>query len=283
MASSDSDPGLDGAAPGGAAPGRTASEPRTRRPLIGLPTYYGRGQFGVWDRDAAFLPSVYVTAVTRAGGRVVLLPPEDPWTLAEVAELDGIILTGGDDVDPELYDAQAHPRTQVPNTRRDSFETALYRHARTAEVPVFAICRGAQIVNTVHGGTLHQHLPDLEGYGAHEAEKKDEFAEVTVATAPDTAVSGLIGTGATVRCHHHQAIDRLGEGLIVSARSEDGCIEALETPDGLMLAVQWHPEETLHDLRLFTGLVDAAARRASTAPPKTTRATPPLTKVQAHR
>lgn len=261
-----------------------AADPGPHRPLIGLPTYYGRGQFGVWDRDAAFLPSVYVTAVTRAGGRVVLLPPEDPWTLAEVAELDGIILTGGDDVDPALYDAQAHPRTQAPNVRRDSFEITLYRHARTAKVPVFAICRGAQIVNTVHGGTLHQHVPDLADFGAHEAEKKDEFAEVAVTTAPDTAVAGLIGTGATVRCHHHQAIDSLGDGLIVSAHAADGCIEALETPDGSMLAVQWHPEETLEDLRLFTGLVEAAARRAQkTKPAPPLNATPPQTKAEAHR
>ncbi|GAA1928050.1 gamma-glutamyl-gamma-aminobutyrate hydrolase family protein [Brevibacterium antiquum] len=277
MASNDSDPTL----------GSAALDPTMRRPLIGLPTYYGRGQFGVWDRDAAFLPSVYVTAVTRAGGRVVLLPPEDPWTLNEVAELDGIILTGGDDVDPGLYNAQAHPRTQVPNVRRDSFETALYRHARTAEVPVFAICRGAQIVNTVHGGSLYQHLPDLDGYGAHEAPKKDEFAEVAVQTAPNTAVSGLIGTGATVRCHHHQAIDRLGDGLIVSARSADGCIEALETPDGSMLAVQWHPEETLDDLRLFAGLVAAANQRMSgpltTPTSTTTTATPAQTTTEAHR
>lgn len=272
MASNDSDSAL----------GNAALDPTMRRPLIGLPTYYGRGQFGVWDRDAAFLPSVYVTAVTRAGGRVVLLPPEDPWTLNEVAELDGIILTGGDDVDPALYDAQAHPRTQVPNVRRDSFETTLYRHARSANVPVFAICRGAQIVNTVHRGSLHQHLPDVGGYGAHEAEKKDEFAEVAVRIVPDTAVSDLLGTGATVRCHHHQAIDRLGDGLIVSARSEDGCIEALETPDGSMLAVQWHPEETLEDLRLFAGLVAAATQRMST--PRTTPETAtPETNAEAHR
>lgn len=261
------------------------SDERARRPLIGLPTYYGRGQFGVWDRDAAFLPSVYVTAVTRAGGRVVLLPPEDPWTLDEVAELDGIVLTGGDDVDPALYGAERALRTQVPNTRRDAFEASLYQHARTAEVPVFAICRGAQIVNTVHGGTLYQHLPDVSGYGAHEAEKKDEFAEVTVQTAPDTAVSALIGAEATVRCHHHQAIDRLGEGLIVSARSADGCIEALETPDQTMFAVQWHPEETLEDLRLFVGLVEAAVEQAGTprTPPTSRTAPTPETNVEAHR
>lgn len=250
-----------------------------RRPLIGLPTYYGRGQFGVWDRDAAFLPSVYVTAVARSGGRVVLLPPEEPWTLNEVAELDGLILTGGDDVDPALYGAQAHPRTQIPNTRRDSFETTLYKHARTANVPVFAICRGAQIVNTVHGGTLHQHLPDLDSCGAHEAVTKDEFAEVVVTTAPDSALSSLIGTGTTVRCHHHQAIDELGADLLVSARSGDGCIEALETPDASMLAVQWHPEETLGDLRLFAGLVAAASSRMKTQ----TMTTQNMTNAEAHR
>ncbi|SDT12271.1 putative glutamine amidotransferase [Brevibacterium siliguriense] len=239
------------------------SEPADRpRPLIGLPTYYGRGQYGVWDRDAAFLPSVYVTAITRAGGRVVLLPPEQPWSAAEVAALDGIVLTGGDDVDPTLYEATAHPRTQVPNARRDSFETTLYRHARQSDIPVLAICRGAQIVNTVHGGTLHQHLPDLTGFGPHEAEVKDEFAVVDVVTVPGTTTSATIGETVSVRCHHHQAIDRLGEGLNVSGHAGDGCIEAFETPDARMLAVQWHPEETLDDLRLFTELVNAAGDRA---------------------
>ena len=261
------------------------SEERAPRPLIGLPTYYGRGQFGVWDRDAAFLPSVYVTAVTRAGGRVVLLPPEQPWTLTEVAELDGIVLTGGDDVDPALYGAERGRHTQVPNIRRDVFEASLYQHARTAEVPVLAICRGAQIVNIVHGGTLHQHLPDVPGYGAHGAEKKDEFAEVRVQTEPDTAVSALIGSETTVRCHHHQAIDCLGEGLVVSARSADGCIEAFETPDQAMLAVQWHPEETLDDFRLFIGLVEAAAKHGAALPiPATpTTSTTPETNPEAHR
>lgn len=234
------------------------------RPLIGLPTYYGRGQYGVWDRDAAFLPSVYVTAVSRAGGRVVLLPPEQPWSAAELAELDGIVLTGGDDVDPALYGESAHPRTQVPNTRRDSFETTLYRHARQSDIPVLAICRGAQIVNIVHGGTLHQHLPDLTGFGAHEAEVKDEFAVVDVTTVPGTTTSATIGGYVSVRCHHHQAIDRLGDGLNVSGYAADGCIEAFETADARMLAVQWHPEETLDDLRLFTELVTAAHDRART-------------------
>lgn len=241
-----------------------SEESSVRRPLIGLPTYYGRGRFGVWDRDAAFLPSVYVTAVTRAGGRAVLLPPEQVWSAAEVAGLDGIVLTGGDDVDPALYGARAHPLTQTPNTRRDSFETSLYDRARATGVPVLAICRGAQIVNAVHGGTLHQHLPDLSGYDAHEAPVKDDFAEVEVRTAPDTSTASLLGEGTSVRCHHHQAIDRLGEGLIASARAVDGCLEAFETADRAMLAVQWHPEETLDDLRLFTWIVGAARSRART-------------------
>jgi putative glutamine amidotransferase len=226
-----------------------------------MPTYYGRGQYGVWDRDAAFLPSVYVTAATRAGGRVVLLPPEQPWSSTEAAELDGIILTGGDDVDPALYGAEPHTRTQRPNTRRDSFETALYRHARAAAIPILAICRGAQIVNTVHGGTLHQHVPDLPGLDPHEAEVKDEFAEVAVTSIPGTTTSAIIGPTTAVRCHHHQSIERLGEGLVLSARAADGSVEAFETRDQAMVAVQWHPEETLEDLRLFTHLVAAAETR----------------------
>ncbi|UZD62840.1 gamma-glutamyl-gamma-aminobutyrate hydrolase family protein [Brevibacterium sp. JSBI002] len=236
----------------------------SRRPLIGLPTYYGRGQYGVWDRDAAFLPSVYVTAVTRAGGRVVLLPPEEPWSAAEAAELDGFVLTGGDDVDPRLYGAEPHERTQEPNLRRDRFEVSLYEHAQAADIPVLAICRGAQIVNTVHGGTLHQHVPDLPGLDPHEAEIKDEFAEVAVTTVPETTTAAIIGTGATVRCHHHQSIDRLGEELVLSARAQDGTVEAFEDDEARMVAVQWHPEETLDDLRLFADLVERARKRVHT-------------------
>ncbi|MGJ7539057.1 gamma-glutamyl-gamma-aminobutyrate hydrolase family protein [Brevibacterium luteolum] len=233
-----------------------------RRPLIGLPTYYGRGQFGVWDRDSAFLPSAYVTAVTRAGGRVVLLPPEQPWRAAEVAELDGIVLTGGDDVDPSLYGAARGAHTQVPNPRRDAFETQLYRDAAAARVPILAICRGAQIINTVHGGTLHQHIPDVPGYGAHAAEPADAFATVDVSTVAGTRTFAQIGAQVSVRCHHHQAIDRLGDGLHVTGRSADGCIEAFEIPGIDLVAVQWHPEETLDDLRLFAALVGAAAERS---------------------
>lgn len=233
-----------------------------KRPLIGLPTYYGRGQYGVWDLDAAFLPSIYVTAVTRAGGRVVLLPPEQTWTEMETAELDGIVLTGGDDVNPALYGAEPHEYTQVPNTRRDNFEMALYRQARGRGVPILAICRGAQIVNTVHGGTLHQHMPELPGLDPHEAEAKDEFAEVTVTTVPGTAASEIIGPGTTVRCHHHQSINRIGEDLIISSWAADGTVESFEDSSTAVVAVQWHPEETLDDLRLFTHLVERARARA---------------------
>lgn len=238
------------------------SRARLNRPLIGLSTYYGRGQYGVWDRDAAFLPTAYITAVTRAGGRVVLLPAEEPWSLAEVSELDGVILTGGDDVDPRLYGADPHEFTQVPNSRRDRFEVGLYEHARRAGIPVFAICRGAQIVNTAHGGTLHQHLPDLPGVLRHDSEVSDEFAEVAVTTLRGTAISAAIGAGVSVRCHHHQSIDCLGAGLVISAKAEDGTVEAFEDEAAGMVAVQWHPEETLDDLRLFSVLVEKALVRA---------------------
>ncbi|WP_262774781.1 gamma-glutamyl-gamma-aminobutyrate hydrolase family protein [Brevibacterium permense] len=238
-----------------------SDQSEAKRPLIGLPTYYGRGQYGVWDRDAAFLPSVYVTAVTRAGGRVVLLPPEESWSAAEVAELDGVVLTGGDDVDPRLYDAEPHERTQTPNLRRDRFEVSLYQQAVEVDIPVLAICRGAQIVNTVHGGTLHQHMPDLPGLDPHEAVVKDEFAEVAVNTLPDTRTAAILGTETTVRCHHHQSIDRLGEGLVLSARAQDGTVEAFEGDVARMVAVQWHPEETLDELNLFTDLVERARAR----------------------
>ncbi|GAB3556182.1 gamma-glutamyl-gamma-aminobutyrate hydrolase family protein [Spelaeicoccus albus] len=235
-----------------------------RRPLIGLPTYYGRSQHGVWDVKAAFLHATYIDAVSRAGGRVALLPPQQAWTVSETAELDGLILTGGEDIDPARYGEGRGPSTGWTNTERDDFESDLYRSARAAGVPLLGICRGAQVINAVHGGTLYQHLPDVQGLDKHEGTRRDEFQHVEVATIPGTTASGVLGGGVQVRCHHHQGIDRLGSDLRVSARATDGGIEAIETtaPTGpMLLAVQWHPEESLDDLRLFQALVDAAAHR----------------------
>ena len=130
-------------------------------------------------------------------------------------------------------------------------------------MPVLGICRGAQVLNVALGGTLHQHLPDVVGHTRHQ-QGNAVFSTSEVRTVPGTRLAALIGESSDAQCYHHQAIDRLGAGLIVSARDSDGVIEAVEVPgDNFVLAVQWHPEERLDDLRLFAAVVEAAAAYAT--------------------
>ncbi len=229
--------------------------------LIGLSTYRQRAQSGVWDVHASFLPGVYLEGVTRAGGIAVLLPPQpvDDTVADRVVEsLDGLIITGGRDVDPAIYGRDPHPSTDEPARDRDAWEFALLRAALRRRMPVLGICRGAQVLNVALGGTLHQHLPDVIGHTGHQ-QGKAVFSTSTVRTADRSRLAGLIGPGAQVQCYHHQAIDRLGDGLTVSATDSDGVIEAVEMPgDAFVVAVQWHPEESLEDIRIFQGLVAAA-------------------------
>lgn len=234
---------------------------RARKPLIGLTTYRQRAQSGVWDTEASFLPGVYLEAVTRSGGIAVLLPPQavDSDVAATVlSRLDALVLTGGRDIDPAAYGQESHPTTDAPDHARDAWEFALLDAALERGVPVLGICRGAELLNVRFGGTLHQHLPDVLGSSGHRT-GDGVFAVTAVHTVPGTRLSGMLGGTAQGRCYHHQGIDRLGDGLVVSANAEDGLVEGVEMagPD-FVVAVQWHPEESLDDLRIFTGLVDAA-------------------------
>lgn len=235
----------------------------SERPLIGLTTYLEQAQTGVWDVQAAFLPKVYFEAVTKAGGIAVLLPPQPVDSEIANAVLDslhGLIITGGKDVDPARYGQQAHPETDAPRKDRDAWEDALLTAAIEREVPFLGICRGAQMLNVARGGTLVQHLPDVLGstrYGLGEG----NFATNEVAVDADSRLSEVLGNSAAldVKSYHHQAIDELGEGLVVSARSDDGTIQAVElTSVPFGVAVQWHPEQDADDIRLFAGLVEAA-------------------------
>lgn len=234
--------------------------------MIGLTTYLQRAQTGVWDVRASFLPGVYIDGVTQAGGVATLLPPQP--VDSEVAErvldgVDGLIVTGGKDVDPAAYGQQPHPTTDEPAGERDVWEFALIAAALRRAVPILGICRGAQVLNVALGGTLHQHLPDILGH-THHQQGNALFSTSTVNTVAGTKLAGLIGETSRAQCYHHQAIDRLAERLVVSARDPDGVIEAVEMPDQhFVLAVQWHPEESLDDLRLFTGLVEAATAYAT--------------------
>ena len=233
-----------------------------QRPLIGLTTYLEQTQTGVWDVPASFLPKVYFEAVNRAGGIAVLLPPQP--VDAEIANrvldsLDGLIITGGKDVDPALYGQEPHPTTDAPRIDRDTWEGALLAAAIDRGLPFLGICRGAQVLNVALGGTLHQHLPDVIGTTRYNL-GGGVFAENEVAVAPASTLGTLVGDGITVKSYHHQAIDTVADGLVVTARSDDGTIQAVELPSvPFGVAVQWHPEEdAAEDARLFAGLVDAA-------------------------
>ena len=237
-----------------------------KTPVIGLTTYLDQAQTGVWNVPASFLPAVYFQGVTAAGGVAVLLPPQpvDADVAGRVLDgLDGLLLTGGKDVDPAFYGQQPHPRTDQPARQRDAWEFGLLRAALQRQLPVLGICRGAQVLNVALGGTLHQHLPDVIGHGGHRAGNA-VFTTLPVRTVPGTRLAGLVGESVDARCYHHQAIAELGDGLIVSGWDADGVIEALELPgNGFVLAVQWHPEESLDDLRLFSAIVEAARAYAN--------------------
>lgn len=236
------------------------------RPVIGLTTYREQVQTGVWNIPAAYLPADYFEGVALAGGIPVLLPPQpvDVESAHRLLDrLDGLVITGGYDLDPAAYGQQPHPTTDQPRVDRDAWEFALLRAALDRGVPVLGICRGAQVLNVAFGGTLHQHLPEVIGHSGHRA-GNGVFTRLPVRTVADTRVAALLGDTADVPCYHHQAIDRVGDGLVVSAWDVDGVVEAIELPgDKFALAVQWHPEKSLDDLRLFAALVDAAQSYAA--------------------
>lgn len=233
------------------------------RPVIGLTTYKQRAQTGVWDVTAAFLPAVYFEAVQRAGGIPVLLPPQpaDAEIVGRVLDsVDGLIITGGVDVDPARYGQDLGEHTDRPQLERDAWEDALLSAAIDRELPFLGICRGMQVLNVNRGGTLHQHLPDVVGDDRFRV-GKGEFATNVVATEPGSELDALVGAKLPVKSYHHQGLDAVGAGLRVTARTAEGIAQAVElegVPFGV--AVQWHPEEdAVEDARLFAGLVSAAA------------------------
>lgn len=232
-------------------------------PIIGITTYLDQAQMGVWDVPASYLPKVYFEAVNLAGGIAVLLPPQPSSTdiaRTVLGRLDGLIVAGGKDVNPELYGQERLPTTDEPRPDRDSWESDLLDAAITTGTPFLGICRGLQLLNVTLGGTLHQHHPDVVGSDRY-AGDAGVFRENEVTVDPDSRVATLLGGGETLvgKSYHHQAVDALGSGLTVTARSDDGTVQAVEVegvPFGI--GVQWHPEHTPEDLRLFAGLVEAA-------------------------
>ena len=218
------------------------------RPVIAISTYVAAARWGPWEQSAALVPLAYVEAVTRAGGRAILVPPGPaPATLAGAA---GVILCGGPDIDPARYGAEREPATAALAPERDGPELALIDAALARDVPLLGICRGAQLLNVARGGTLIQDLPG-------HVTRPGSFDAHQVTTEPGTLAASILGERLSVASGHHQGIDRVGEGLVVGARAPDGSVEALEDPGRrFAVGVLWHPEQG-EDGRLFDALIAA--------------------------
>ncbi len=232
------------------------------RPVIGISAYSEVARWGVWDQRATLLPQNYVDRVAEAGGVPVLLSPvagiDDV-----VSALDGLIISGGPDVEPHRYGAAPDPQTVVMRPDRDAAEFALFRAALSIGRPVLGICRGMQLINVALGGTLIQHLPDVVGHDGH-SPVPGAMGEHKVSVDPASRLAAIIGTGpAVVPTHHHQGVDRLADGLVATAWAEDGLIEAFELDQAsLAIGVQWHPEAG-DEHSIFHALIEAAGQRRS--------------------
>jgi putative glutamine amidotransferase len=232
-------------------------------PIIGLTTYREDAAWGVWHQRADLLPRQYAAAVEATGGVPLLLPPVAQTGAADavVARVDGLVVSGGADVDPDRYAESTHPRTAGWRPDRDAWELALLDAAEAVGLPVLGVCRGMQVMAVHAGGALHQHLPELVEHEQH-SPGGDAFGEIEVCTVAGTRVAGLVGERITVNCHHHQSV-RTHPGYDAVAHAADGTLEAMElrsrgAGDRFCVGVQWHPE-TAADVGLLAGLVRAAA------------------------
>jgi putative glutamine amidotransferase len=235
------------------------------RPVIGIPSPIERARWGAWDEPAHVLPRSYVDAVQRAGGSALILPADPAWVTHpdDVLELlDGLLLAGGADLDPQFYGAERHPETTGTVPERDTFELALARRALELDLPFLGVCRGMQVLNVALGGTLHQHLPDVLGHGEHRRvvgsfEQADHDVRLEAGSLAARAAGEQVHV---TKSHHHQGVDRVGEGLVVTGRATlDDLVEAVEQPQRrFALGVQWHPEADERS-RLIAALVEEAA------------------------
>lgn len=246
-----------------------------KRPIIGICMALEQARWSVWDQPAMLLARSYVDAVHRAGGLVMMLPPdpalvEDPGEALDL--IDGLVLAGGADIDPGAYGQGAHPETVGTVPERDVFEIALTRAAIELDLPVLGICRGMQLINVALGGTLLQHLPERFGHEEHRRVVGSfDGAEHEVRLQEGTLARRVAGEERHLsRSHHHQGVDSIGEDLLITGTAVmDDLPEAIELPGRrFVLGVQWHPEADPTS-PVLDALVQAAAeyahaRRAAT-------------------
>ncbi len=237
------------------------------RPVIGITSYAEQARWGQWEMPAVLIPLAYVRAVEAAGGRALLVPPFEGDADETLDALEGILFSGGGDLDPAVYDAEPHPATSGVRSERDRAELALLEAALARDMPVLAVCRGSQVLNVARGGDLVQHLPEVVGDEKHK-ERLGAFSEHEVEVSPDSRLGALVGERTQVKSSHHQGFGRVGEGLVATAWAGDGTIEGVEDPSHrFAVGVLWHPEEG-EDAALFRALVEEASeyrmqRRAS--------------------
>jgi len=227
--------------------------------VIGITAYAEPSvRWGVWDVPAAVIPLAYVQQVEAAGGRALIVPPNEEAIEETLDALDGVLFSGGSDIDPAEYGQDAHPETNGTRPARDRSELTLLGGALERDMPVLAVCRGSQVLNVARGGDLVQHLPEVVGHEKHK-QTPGVFADHEVDVREGTRLASLLGERAPVKSHHHQGFGRLGEGLVeVAWAAEDGLLEAVEVPgQRFVVGVLWHPEEG-QDAALFRALVDEA-------------------------
>jgi putative glutamine amidotransferase len=227
------------------------------RPVIGITAYAQEASWGVWRLPAVLIPLDYVDAVERAGGRALVIPPAEDGVEEALDALDAIVFSGGADVDPAHYGAEPHAETDRPQARRDAAEMALLQAALERDMPTLAICRGFQLLNVARGGDLVQHLPEQVGNDDHK-QIPGEFAVHPVEVKDGSRLGAIVGSTPQVTSHHHQALGRVGDGLVETAWAADGTLEGVEDPSRrFVVGVQWHPEAG-EDAALFEALVAQA-------------------------
>jgi putative glutamine amidotransferase len=228
------------------------------RPVIGITAYVEQARWGAWDTTAALVPYAYVRQVEDAGGRALVIPPSagDPTEILRL--LDGLILSGGADLDPATYGQQPHTQTTGVRPDRDGAELPLLGAAMQEDLPVLGICRGMQVMSVHAGGALEQHLPDLVGTDVHRP-ATGVYGDHAVRLAERSQIAAVLGDEAKIKSYHHQGVADAGS-LTVVGWAEDGTIEAVEDPaHRFAIGVLWHPEVG-DDPRIFQALVDAAGR-----------------------